>query len=190
MINASQLRAGMAIRYENQLYKVLAADYHPGQGKMGGVNHLRLENLNTGTTWEHSLRADLKVVEAPVERQALEYLYSDDHACYFMHPVSYEQIDVPNSLLGERAKFLEPGMQVPVEFVEGRPISIVFPDFVEVKIADTAPSIHGQADSTWKPARLSNGVQVMVPPFVKTGDSIRLSLSDLRYMDRAKAKTS
>jgi elongation factor P len=66
----------------------------------------------------------------------------------------------------------------------------VFPDFVEVKIADTAPPTHGQADSTWKSARLSNGVQVMVPPFVKTGDAIRLSLSDLKYMDRAKAKGS
>ncbi|HEY7305705.1 MAG TPA: elongation factor P [Bryobacteraceae bacterium] len=190
MISASQIRAGMAIRYEGQLYKVLAADYHPGQGKMGGVNHLRLENLHTGTLWEHSLRADLKVTEAPVERQTLEYLYNDDSACFFMHPVSYEQTEIPNTLLGERVKFLEPGMQVPVEFVDSRPLSVVFPDFVEVKIADTAPPTHGQADSTWKSARLSNGVQVMVPPFVKTGDAIRLSLSDLKYMDRAKAKGS
>jgi elongation factor P len=188
MISASQIRAGMAIRYEDQLYKVLAADYHPGQGKMGGVNHLRLENLHTGTTWEHSLRADLKVAEAPVERQTLEYLYSDDSACFFMHPVSYQQTDIPNTLLGERVKFLEPGMQVPVEFVDRCPVSVVFPDFVEVKIADTGPPTHGQVESTWKAARLSNGVQVMVPPFVKTGDAIRLSLSDLRYMDRAKAK--
>jgi elongation factor P len=190
MISASQIRAGMAIRYEDQLYKVLAADYHPGQGKMGGVNHLRLQNIHTGTTWEHSLRADLRVAEALVERQTLEYLYSDDSACFFMHPTSCEQTDIPNSLIGERVKFLEPGMQVPVEFVEDRPISVVFPDYIEVKIADTAPPIHGQADSTWKAARLSNGVQVQVPPFVKTGDAIRLSLSDLRYMDRVKAKGS
>ncbi len=190
MINASQIRAGMAIRYEGQLYRVLAADYHPGQGKMGGVNHVRLENLSTGAIWEHSLRADLKVAEVPVERQTLEFLYSDEHACFFMHPASYEQTEIPTALIGERAKFLEPGMQVPVEFVEGRPVSVVFPDFVEAKIAETAPPMHGQADSTWKPARLTNGVQVMVPPFVKTGDAIRLSLADLKYMDRAKAKSS
>jgi elongation factor P len=190
MISASQIRAGMAIRYEGQLYRVLVADYHPGQGKMGGVNHLRLENLQTRTTWEYSLRADLKVAEVPVERQTLEYLYGDDSASFFMHPVSYEQTDIPNALLGERVKFLEPGMHVPVDFVDGRPISVVFPDFVEVKIADTAPPTRSQADSTWKTARLSNGVQVMVPPFVKSGDAIRLSLSDLKYMDRAKAKGS
>jgi elongation factor P len=107
-----------------------------------------------------------------------------------MHPASYEQTDIPNTLLGERLKFLEPGMQVPVEFVDGLPISVVLPDFVEVNIADTAPPTHGQGDDTWKAARLSNSMQVMVPLFVKTGDAIQLSLSDLRYRDRAKAKGS
>jgi elongation factor P len=188
MISASQIRSGMAIRYEGQLYKVLAADYHPGQGKMGGVNHLRLKNLLTGTTWEHSLRADLKVEDVPVDRQTPEFLYSDGASCFFMNPVSYDQIEIPVAVIGEQAKFLDPGMQLPLEFVEGRPVSIVFPDFIEVKIADTAPPSHGQADSAWKPARLGNDVQVMVPPFVKIGDTIRLNLSNLKYMDRTKAK--
>lgn len=188
MIIASQIRSGMAIRYEGQLYKVLAADYHPGQGKMGGVNHLRLKNLSTGTTWEHSLRADLKIEDVPVERQTLEFLYSDDETCFFMNPVSYDQIEIPLAVVGEQAKFFDHGMQLPVEFVEGEPLSVVFPDFIEVRIADTAPPLHGQADSAWKPARLDNGVQVMVPPFVKTGDIIRLNLSNMRYMDRTKAK--
>jgi elongation factor P len=188
MVNASQIRAGMGIRYQDQTYKVIAADYHPGQGKMGGANHLRLKNLSTGTTWEHSLRADLKVEEVPIERQTLEFLYSDDETCFFMNPVSYEQVEVPMTVIQEQAKFLDPSMQIPVEFVDGRAVSVVFPDFVEVRIAETAPPIHGQTDSTWKPASLNNGVQVMVPPFIKTGDMIRLSLSDMKYMDRVKAK--
>jgi elongation factor P len=188
MISASQIRAGMAIRYQDQLYKVLAADYHPGQGKMGGVNHVRLKNLATGTTWAPSLRADSKIEDVPVDRQTLEFLYSDGPSCFFINPVSYDQVEVPSALIGEQTKFLDPGMQLPLEFVEGRPISIVFPDFVEVQIADTAPPVHGQADSAWKPARLGNDVQVMVPPFVKTGDVIRLNLSNMKYMDRTKAK--
>ena len=190
MIIASQIRAGMAIRYQNQPYRVIAADYHPGQGKMAGVNHLRLKNLATGTFWEQSLRAELRVEELPVERQTLEFLYSDEHTCFFMNPQSYEQVEVSSAIIGEQAKFLDPGMQVPVEFVEGQSVSVVFPGFLEVKIADTAPASHGQVDSTWKPARLANGVEVMVPPFVKTGDTIRLSLSDMKYMDRAKAKST
>lgn len=188
MITASQVRAGMAIRYQDQPYKVIAADYHPGQGKMGGVNHLRLKNLSTGTLWEHSFRSELKLEELPVDRQALEFLYEDAGACVFMNPQTYDQVEVPSGVVGDQTKFLAPGMQLPVEFVEGRPISVVFPDYVEVKIADTAPPSHTQADTTWKLARLGNHVEVMVPPFVKSGDTIRLSVADMRYMDRAKAK--
>jgi elongation factor P len=155
---------------------------------MGGVNHLQLRNLVTGTTWEQSIRAELKIEELPVERQNLEFLYANDSACVFMDPQSYDQWDIPASILGEQVTFLAAGMQLPVEFVEGRPVSVVFPDFVEVVIEDTAPPSHSQVDTTWKPARLGNGVEVMVPPFVKSGDAIRLNLATLKYMDRARAK--
>ena len=188
MINASQIRAGMAIRYQGEPYKVVGADYHPGQGRMGGANHLQLRNLETGTTWEYSIRAELKIEELPVERQNLEFLYVNDPVCVFMHPQSYEQVEIPASILGETASFLSDGMQLPVEFVEGRAVSVILPDFVEVVIEDTAPPSHGQADSAWKTARLGNGVEVMVPPFVKRGDAIRLNLATLKYMDRARAK--
>jgi elongation factor P len=107
-----------------------------------------------------------------------------------MNPQSYEQVEVHSSVMGEPARFLDPGMQIPIEFVQGRPISAIFPDFVDIKIAETAPPAHGQTDSTWKAARLVNDVRIMVPQFVKSGDTIRLSLSDLKYMDRTKAKSS
>jgi len=180
----------MAIRYENQSYKVLVADYHPGQGKMGGVNHVRLRNLATGTIWEHSFRAELKLDELPVERIPLEFLYTADDACVFMNSENFEQVEVPVALIGDPVRFLEPGWRVGVDFIEGRPVSVVFPDVVDARIADTAPPLHGQPDSNWKPARLENGVEVMVPPFLKTGDGIRLNLSEMRYMDRIKAKAS
>jgi elongation factor P len=190
MISASQIRAGMAIRYENQLYKVIAADYHSGQGKMGGVNHLRLKNIATGTVWEHSFRADLKVEEFPVERQTLEFLYSDGDSWFFMNPHSYEQVEVPSAVIGEQAKFLDAGMQIPVEFVGGRAINAIFPDSVDIRVAETAPPSHSQVDNAWKTARLVNDVKIMVPPFVKSGDTIRLSLNDMKYMDRTKAKSN
>ena len=186
MVTASQLRAGMVIRHEGQTYKILLADYHPGQGKMGGVTHARLKNLATGTTWEHSFRSDLKLTEVPVERQPMEFLYSDADNCYFMHPDTYEQVAIPVGIIGEHARFLKEGMQVPVEVVDGTPTSVMFPEFLELTIADTAPPIHQQQDSTWKPAQLENGVQVMVPQFIKAGDVIRLDMNNLKYMDRAK----
>jgi elongation factor P len=190
MITASQLRAGMAIRYQDQSYKVLIADYHPGQGKMGGVNHARLRNLATGTLWEHSFRADLKLEQLPAERQTLEFLYATPDACVFMNPDTYEQVEIPQAVIGEQARFLDAGSRLPVDFVEERPIGVVFPEVIDVRIDDTAPPLHTQGDGPWKPARLPNGVEIMVPPFVKTGDSIRLNLVEMRYMDRLKTKAT
>jgi len=186
MVPASQMRAGMVIRFEGQTYKVLIADYHPGQGKMGGVTHARLQNLSTGTQWEHSFRSDLKIEDLPVEKSPMEFLYRDSGICYFMNPQTYEQVEIPEEKVGPQAAFLLPQMQVPVEFVNSEPVNIVFPDFVELKVADTPPPVHQQQDSTWKSAKLENGVEVMVPQFIKTGDAIRVDVTTLKYMDRAK----
>ena len=119
----------------------------------------------------------------------MEFLYSDADQCCFMDPQTYEQTEIENRMVGDRASFLEAGMRLSVEFAEGRPVGVQFPDVLEVQIADTAPPMHQQADSAFKSARLPNGVEVMVPQFVKTGDLIRLDLTTRRYMDRAKVKS-
>jgi len=153
---------------------------------MGGVTHARLQNIDTGTFRELSFRAELRLRDLPVERNALEFLYADGDQCCFMDPENYEQTEIPNAMIGPRAAFLEPGMKLPVEFVSGRPVHVLFPDMVEVRIADTAPPAHQQADSAFKPARLANGVEVMVPQFIKAGDVIRLDLETMKYMDRSR----
>ncbi|MGA2325338.1 MAG: elongation factor P [Bryobacteraceae bacterium] len=186
MVAASQLRAGMAVRFEGQPYRVLVADYHPGQGKMGGVTHARLKNLSTGTLWEHSFRSDLKLEELDVEKQPMDYLYDDAGECYFMNPETFEQIAIPRATVGPQAALLLPQMRVAVEFVEGRPVSVSFPDVLEVRVAETAPPVHQQVDSVWKPARLESGVEIMVPQFIKKGDLVRLDVANMKYMDRAK----
>lgn len=186
MVLASQLRAGMAVRHEGQAFKVLIAEYHPGQGKMGGVTHTRLKNLGTGTIWEHSFRADLKFEDLAVEKQSMDFLYSDAGQCWFMNPETFEQVGIAESLIGQQARFLRPEMRIPVESVEGTPVSVVFPEIIEVRIADTAPPVHQQQDSTLKPAKLENGVQIMVPQFIKTGDMIRLDVAGLKYVDRVR----
>ncbi len=186
MIVASQLRAGMAIRHEGATYKVIAADYHPGQGKMGGATHARLQNTGTGTFWEHSFRSDSKLEEIAVEKRPMEFLYEDGDTYWFMNPEDYEQIGVPKVAVGPQAAFLEAGKRISVEFVEGQPFGVLLPDALEVVVADTAPPAHQQADNTFKPAKLSNGIEIMVPQFIKSGDAIRLDLRTLKYMDRVK----
>jgi elongation factor P len=186
MVTASQLRAGMAVRYEGQAFKVLAADYHPGQGKMGGAAHVRFKNLATGSLWEYALRSDLKLEDLQVEKRPMDFLYTDGDECYFMSPETYEQVAVPASLIGPQARFLLPQMRLAVEFVEGQPVSVLFPEIIEVRVADTAPPVHQQQDSTWKTAIIENGLEIMVPQFIKTGDVIRLDVEHLKYIDRAK----
>jgi elongation factor P len=188
MIPASQLRTGMAIRYEGASYKVIAAEYHPGQGKMGGAAHVRLQNTVTGTFWEHSFRSDLKLEDIAVEKRPLEFLYDDDDHCWFMNPENYEQTAIARTVVGPQAAFLEAGKRVTVEFMEAQPISVLFPDMLEVSIADTAPPVHQQQDNTLKPAKLANRVEIMVPQFIRNGDAIRLDLRTMKYMDRVKGE--
>ncbi len=186
MISASQLRPGMAIRYEGVNYKVVSCENHPGQGKMGGVVHTRLKNLSTGAFWEHSFRSELKLETVPVEKRSMEFLYAAAEQCHFMNPETFEQIGIDDAVVGPARLFLLPGMELPVEFIEEQPVSVVFPDIMEMRAAETAPPAHGQQDNTWKKARLENGVELLVPQFIKPGDMIRVEVETLRYVDRAK----
>jgi elongation factor P len=105
-----------------------------------------------------------------------------------MNPESYEQIEISNAAVGPYLAFLEPGMKLNVEFVEEQPAGVLFPEMLEVRIADTVSPMHSP-DNRLKPATLENGSEVMVPQFVKTGDVIRLDLQSMKYMDRVKTNT-
>jgi elongation factor P len=180
------MRPGMVIKHEGQTYRVIAADYHPGQGRMGGCTHARLQNIETRTFWEHSFRSDLRFEDLPLEKKSMEFLYSGGDLCCFMDPDTFDQADLPLDLVGPQANFLEPGMRVSVESLKGKPVNVIFPGFLEIRIADTAPPVHQQHDTNLKPARITNGIEIMVPQFIKTGDLIRLDLQTLKYMDRVK----
>jgi elongation factor P len=188
MVLASQLRPGMAIIYDHHLYKVLAADYHPGQGKMGGVMHSRLLNLDTGTQWEQNFRAELRLEDSELARIPMDFLYEDSSNYYFMNPSNFDQAALPDALLGPQARVLQPGMRLTVEFSGERPVGVVFPDMIESRVKATAPPLHGQPDAAMKPATLASGVEVMVPQFIKEGDAVRVDLRTMKYMDRVKTR--
>jgi len=187
MLPASGLRAGMAVRVEGVLYKLIGAEYHGGGGKMGGVTHAKLRNLETGTLREWRFRGDQVVQEVLPERQVMQYLYGDGDTSYFMHVETFEQIGIHNRRIGRAVPFLKEDMTLSVEFFDGQPMSIVFPDIVEVRVAETAPPVHTQGnDNVWKEARLENGVGVMVPPFIAPGETIRVEIETGKYVERAK----
>lgn len=189
MLAASELRTGKVIRVEGELYKVISADYHAGGGKLGGVTHAKLRNVLTTAIWERRFRADESVEEVEPEWQTLQFLYSDDRLSYFMHPETFEQVEVENERLGPIVPYLQPEMSLPVEFLEGRPLGVAFPGVVEVRVKETAEPIRSQgSDNVWKEAKLENGVDIQVPPFIAPGELIRVEVETSTYVERAKSE--
>lgn len=185
-MTASELRAGMAVRIEGQVYKVLEVESKAGAAKMGGVVKTKLRNVESGRLWEPHFRPDVRIEELTLERHTMEFLYRDDDNCHFMNPVSFEQVEVPRAALGPGEGFLQEGAKVPVEFFEGRPISLVLPDVVEMRIADTAPPMHAGSDSAWKEATLENGMKLNVPLFLGPGEIVRVDVETGRYVERVR----
>lgn len=188
MIPAAGLKAGMALRIEGQIFKVLEAEFKTGAGQAGGVVKCKLRNVTSGRISEPHFRPDERLEDLVLERQTMEFLYNDSDGCTFMNVESFEQVEIPHATLGPAERFLKPEMRVPVEFFEGRPISVVFPASVEARVADTAPPVHSQQDSTWKEARLENGVQILVPLFVAPGEVVRVEVETGRYLERVRAE--
>jgi len=188
MIIASDLREGMVVRIEGQIYKVLEVESKAGAAKMGGVVKAKLVNVRSGRLWEPHFRPQEKLEDLELERHMMEFLFSVAGICTFMRPDSYEQIEIPAAIIGPGEKFLQPGMELPVEFFAGEPISIVFPDVAEARVAATAPAAHSQQDSAWKEARLENGLAIRVPLFIAPGEIVRVDVRTGHYVERARAE--
>jgi elongation factor P len=186
MVIASELRAGMIVRIEGQTYKVLEVEAKAGAAKMGGVVKTKLVNVRSGRMWEPHFRPQERLQDLELERHTLEFLFVQDDTCTFMRPDTYEQVEVPTRTLGPGERFLKPGMQLPVEFFEGQPISVVFPEIAEVRVAETAPAVHAQPDGAWKEATLENGLEIRVPLFIAPGEMVRVDVKTGRYMERVR----
>jgi elongation factor P len=188
MVIASELHEGIVIRIEEQIYKVLEVESKAGAAKMGGVVKTKLVNVKSGRMWEPHFRPQERLEELQLERRMMEFLFADGDNCTFMRPDTFEQIEVPGAILGAAKGFLQPGMELPVEFFEGEPISVVFPQIAEARVARTAPPSHSQQDSAWKEAILDNGLAVRVPLFIAPGETVRVDVKTGRYVERARAE--
>jgi len=188
MVIASELREGMVVRIEGQIYKVLEVEAKAGAAKMGGVVKTKLINVRGGRMWEPHFRLQERLEELELERHVLEFLFAQDDAYTFMRPDTYEQVEVPSAILGPGKRFLEPGMQLPVEFFENEPISVVFPETAEARVAETAPAVHAQQDGAWKEATLENGLGIHVPLFIGPGETVRVEVKTGRYLERVRTE--
>jgi len=189
MVNASDLRAGMVIKIDDEPYYVAAADYHIGQGKMPGSVHARLRDILKGTTKELRFRPEERLEETALEKQQMEFLYRDADSATFMNPLNFEQVAIPLETIGPGQTFLKTEMEVPIEFYNGRPVSVLLPETVELTVETTIPPVHQQQDNVFKSATLDNGMEVMVPQFISPGEVVRIEVATGKYVERLRKDT-
>jgi elongation factor P len=184
-INGNQITPGMVIEHQGGLWAAVKTNaVKPGKG--GAFNQVELKNLIDGRKLNERFRADETVERVRLEQKDFQFLYAEGDDLVFMDTDSYEQITIASDFIGERAAFLQDGMTVTVEMHEERPIGVKLPDQVTLEIVEADPVVKGQtAASSYKPAKLENGLRVMVPPFIASGERIVVDTNEVTYLRRA-----
>jgi len=184
-IAATQLRPGMVVKFNNDLFSVFKME-HRTPGNLRGFVQVKMRNFKSGTMIEHRFSSEDKVEKASLDEQEMEYLYDDGEYFYFMNTETFEQMHLVKDLLGDATDYLTPNLKVLVEFYEGKPISVELPATVDLTVAETEPGIKGASVSNvTKAAKMETGLVVQVPPFINEGEKIRVSTSDASYQARA-----
>jgi elongation factor P len=185
MVSATQLRPGMVIKFNNELYSVFSMT-HRTPGNLRGFVQAKMRSLRTGSMTEHRFSSEDKVEKAILDEQEMEYLYDDGEYFYFMNTSNYEQMHLTKDLLGDATNYLIPQLRVSVEFYEGKPISVELPATVDMTVMETEPGLRGATVSNvTKPAKMETGLVVQVPPFISEGEKIRVNTSEGAYLERA-----
>ena len=183
---ASTLRKGNVVEKDGKLYVILTAEnIHPGKGTP--VTQLDMRRITDGVKISERYRTTEQVERAFVEDRDHTFLYQDGEGYHFMNPESYEQIAVPEDVIGDSAPYLQEGMTVSLSTHNGVPLTIELPQRMTFEIVETEPMTKGQtASSSYKPAIISNGVKTSVPPHITTGTRVVIMTADGSYVERAK----
>ena len=184
-INGNEIKPGMVITHKDSLWVAVKTNaVKPGKG--GAFNQVEMKNLLDGSKHNERFRATETVERVRLEQKDYQFLYEEGEMLVFMDTETYEQLELQKEFVGERSQFLQDGMVVTVESHEEKPIGIRLPDQVTLKIEEADPVVKGQTvSSSYKPAKMENGVRVMVPPFIEAGESIVVDTSTIEYIRRA-----
>jgi len=184
-INGNEIRPGMMIEYDGGLWvAVKAVAVKPGKGP--AYNQVELKNIVDGRKLNNRFGSDERVEQARVEVKDYQFLYKQDENLVFMDTDSYEQLELNTEFVGDRAAFLQDGMTVALEMYDDKPIGIRLPSQVTLQIVEADAVVKGQtAASSYKPAKLENGLRVLVPPFIGVGEKIIVDTNETTYIRRA-----
>ena len=183
-ISAGEIRVGMLLEYKNDLWQVLKTQ-HVKPGKGGAFAQVEMKSVNKNTKLNERFRSSETVEKASVEENLYNYLYEDDSNYFFIDTKTFEQLEIKKSILGEKGKLLSENLEVSISFLDNSPISVDLPNQIQCKIENTDAALKGQTvSSSYKPAILSNGLNIQVPPFIEAGDEIIVDTRSLEYIKK------
>ena len=184
-ITGNEISPGAVIEHDGSLWVAVKAQaVKPGKG--GAYNQVELKNLFDGRKLNERFRSAEAVATVELDFKSYTFLFEAGDMLTFMDKETFDQIEIAKDFVGERAAFLQDGMDVKVESYEGKPISVRLPTSVALTVVEADPVVKGQtAASSYKPAKLENGLRVMVPPFIETGTRIVVATDDTTYVKRA-----
>ncbi len=182
-INATEIRVGMIIEHKDDLWEVMKTN-HVKPGKGGAFAQVEMKSLIKNTKLNERFRSSETIEKASLDEIKYNFLYMDENDFYFMNPQTFEQINLNKNILGEKGKLLTENLEVSINFYNEKPLNVTLPNQITCKIDTTDATIKGQTvSSSYKPATLNNGLNIQVPPFIESGDTV---VVDTRTMDYVK----
>ena len=188
LIPATQLRVGMIIQHQSDLWRVMNV-VHVTPGNWRGMVQTKLRNLRSGTQTEYRFRSEDKVERVTLEQHDMEYLYEGDGQYHFMNTETFDQIALERDVLGDAVNYLTPNARIQVEFHEGTPMGVSLSKTVDLRVTETAPGLKSATvTNVLKPATTETGLVVQVPNFIGEGDVIRVDTETGEYLSRARGE--
>ena len=184
-ININDIKNGMTIIIDGNLCTIQEFQ-HVKPGKGPAFVRIKLKNLRTGSTVEQTFNTNIKVTKAHIEKTQVQFLYMSGDNFVFMNNQTYEQIEVPRSVLGDDAEFVKEGVDISIDFYEGEIIGITLPEKIEYKIIETSEAVKGNtATNAQKDATIETGKVIKVPLFIGEGETVLVTTRDGKYAGRA-----
>ncbi len=183
-ISINKIKSGLTILLDGQLYQVLGYQ-HVKPGKGGAFMRTKLRNLKNGGIKELTFKGDQVLEEAFIEEKELRYLYRADKIYYFMDQKTFEEVNIPEDILGDNSKFLKDGLQITAYSYAGEIFNVALPTFIEAKVVHTEPAVRGNtAKAAYKSVTVETGASVQVPLFIEAGDIIKVDTRSGEYIER------
>ena len=174
----------MILEYKDDLWEVLKTN-HVKPGKGGAFAQVEMKNLNKSTKLNERFRSSETVEKASLEEVKYNFLYSDETDFYFMNPSSFEQLNLKKNIVGEKGRLLHENLEIKINFYDEKPLNITLPNQITCKIDTTDVALKGQTvSSSYKPAKLDNGLNIQVPPFIESGDTVIIDTRTMEYIKK------